>query len=578
MSESVALRLYNQHDAQAGLLSGAATPDPPLSPLAGNQPMNNNDFECGDAHVGRVIAVTPSQAIVLLEKQDVAAAGNTAVPLEVGTLVKLRSRVSVVYGMITGLRVPLPSPEPSDKDLKLVELDLVGEILDSSASDGFFRRGVSAYPALDELVYRASAADLAKVYARPSAATARVGTIHQDNAVPAYILTDELFGKHFSIVGTTGSGKSCVVATILNAVIERNPNAHLMLLDPHGEYASAFKERAAVLSPGDGLYLPYWLFNFDELVEIIIRSNPNLEQAKILSDAVIAAKQSYFAKTGLDGLGTVDTPAPYRMSDVLRHLDTAMGSLTRPDGVAAYQSVKNRILAVQNDPRYAFVFGSRLTLRDEFADILAQLFRIPVNGKPITILDVSGVPSEVLNVVVSVLCRLAFDFALWSETPVPITIICEEAHRYAPRDTERGFEAAKQALFRIAKEGRKYGVSLCVVSQRPSDLAPGLLSQCNTMFAFRMTSHEDQDIVRSAVPEASHGLMNFLPALRNGEAIAVGEGVAMPMRICFSLLPEDRRPKSGTTSFTRAWSTDNDGTQIERTVERWRRGMRHASG
>jgi hypothetical protein len=183
-----------------------------------------------------------------------------------------------------------------------------------------------------------------------------------------------------------------------------------------------------------------------------------------------------------------------------------------------------------------------------------------------------------LNVVVSVLCRLAFDFALWSETPIPITIICEEAHRYAPRDKELGFEAAKRALFRIAKEGRKYGVSLCVVSQRPSDLAPGLLSECNTMFAFRMTSHEDQDIVRSAVPEASHGLMNFLPALRNGEAIAVGEGVAMPMRICFSPLPEDRRPKSATASFTSAWSKDTDGSQIERTVERWRRGMRHGPG
>jgi len=556
----------------------AALPDPSLSSFAGKEPMKNSDRECTDAPVGRVIAITPSQAIVLLERQNVTATENVVLPLEVGTLVKLRSRVSVVYGMITGLRVPLPSPEPSDKDLKLVELDLVGEIRDSNDSNRFFCRGVSAYPALEELVYRASVADLAKVYARPSAATARVGTIHQDGAVPAYVLTDELFGKHFSIVGTTGSGKSCVVATILNAVIDSNPNAHLMLLDPHSEYSSAFKERAAVLSPGDGLCLPYWLFNFDELVEIIIGSNSNLEQVKILGDAVMAAKQSYFTKAGLDRLGTVDTPAPYRMSDVLRFLDAAMGSLNRPDSVATYQAVKNRIVILQNDGRYRFVFGSRLTLRDEFSDILAKLFRIPVNGKPITILDLSGVPSEVLNVVVSVLCRLAFDFALWSEIPIPITIICEEAHRYAPRDKERGFEAAKQALFRIAKEGRKYGVSLCVVSQRPSDLAPGLLSECNTMFAFRMTSHEDQDIVRSAVPEASHGLMNFLPALRNGEAIAVGEGVAMPMRICFSPLPEDRRPKSATTSFTSAWSTDRDGTHIDRAVERWRRGMRHASG
>ncbi len=495
-----------------------------------------------------------------------------------GTLVKLNSRVSMVYGMVTGLRVPLPSLEPSDKDLRLVELELVGEIRHADDTTGCFRRGVSGYPALDESVYIASASDLAKVYARPHTATARVGTIHQESAVPAYILTDELFGKHFSVVGTTGSGKSCVVATILTAVIESNPNAHAMLLDPHGEYASAFKERAIALSPGDGLYLPYWLFNFDELVEIVIGHDRNPEQAKILGEAVTTAKQTYLAKVGLDKFATVDTPTPYRMSDALRFLDMAMGSLNRPDSVPAYQAVKGRILALQSNSRYGFVFGGRLTLRDELSDILAQLFRIPVNGKPLTIIDLSGIPSEVLNVAVSVLCRLAFDFALWSETPIPLTIICEEAHRYAPRDKELGFEAAKRALFRIAKEGRKYGVSLCVVSQRPSDLAPGLLSECNTMFAFRMTSHEDQDIVRSAVPEASHGLMNFLPALRNGEAIAVGEGVAMPMRICFSPLPEDRRPKSATASFTNAWSKDSDGSQIEQTVERWRRGIRHMSG
>jgi len=125
------------------------------------------------------------------------------------------------------------------------------------------------------------------------------------------------------------------------------------------------------------------------------------------------------------------------MSDVLRFLDAAMGSLNRPDSVAAYQAVKNRIVALQNDGRHGFVFGSRLTLRDEFSDILPQLFRIPVAGKPITMLDVSEVPSEVLNVVVSVLCRLAFDFALWRETPIPITIICEEAHRYAPSASVR---------------------------------------------------------------------------------------------------------------------------------------------
>jgi hypothetical protein len=526
-----------------------------------------------DLLLGRVIAVSACQAIALLERPHPGVPPARELPLEMGTLVKMRGRDSIAYGMVTGLRVPLPSLEPSEKDLRLVELELVGEIRGADASAGF-QRGLSAYPALDEPIYLASTQDAAQVYAQPKVITASVGTIHQNGTVPAYILVDELFGKHFSIVGTTGSGKSCGLATILRAVIDHSSNAHVILLDPHNEYARAFGDRAMTLSPGDGLYLPYWLFNFEELTEIVVGPDRNPEQAKILGEAILASKQSYFAKAGLDKFGTVDTPAPYRISDVIRCLDAAMGSLNRPDGIPAYQPVKGRITALQNDPRYAFVFGSRLTLRDEFSEILGQLFRIPVAGRPITILDLSGIPSEVVNVVVSVLCRLTFDFALWNETTVPLTIVCEEAHRYAPRDKELGFEAAKRALFRIAKEGRKYGVSLCVVTQRPSDLAPGLLSECNTIFAFRMTGQEDQAIVRGALPEASHGLMNFLPALRNGEAIAVGEGVSMPMRICFTPPSEERRPKSATACFASAWTHEVDVSIVGHTVERWRRGIR----
>jgi DNA helicase HerA-like ATPase len=551
------------------LNEGKAIPDTNPSRFAN---MDGCTPLCEELHLGRVIAVSACQAVALLERSHTAASDRD-LPLEMGTLVKMRTRVSIAYGMVTGLRVPLPSLEASDKDLRLVELELVGEIRDTDAVADF-QRGLSAYPALDEPVYLASAQDVAQVYARPKVVATPVGTIHQNGAVPAYILVDELFGKHFSIVGTTGSGKSCGLATILRAVIDQSPNAHVVLLDPHNEYARAFGDRAIVLNPGDGLYLPYWLFNFEELTEIIIGPDRNAEQTKILGEAILASKQAYFTKAGLDKFGTLDTPAPYRMSDVLRALDAAMGSLNRPDGIPSYQTVKARIVALQNDARYGFVFGSRLTLRDELTEILGQLFRIPVVGQPVTILDLSGIPSEVVNVVVSVLCRLTFDFAVWNETPVPLTIVCEEAHRYASRDEQLGFEAAKRALFRIAKEGRKYGVSLCVVTQRPSDLAPGLLSECNTIFAFRMTAQEDQEIVRRALPEASHGLMNFLSALRNGEAIAVGEGVSMPMRICFTPPPEASRPKSATACFASGWSNEVDGSVVEHTVERWRRGMR----
>ena len=527
------------------------------------------------APIGRVIAVSAAQLIVLLLPQG---EGRVRTPLEMAALVKVRTRASTVFGMISGLRVPLPSVTAPEEDLKIIEIELIGEATHGAGgeSEGF-RRGVSIFPALEDEVFLATPEDLARVYAPPRDAAVPVGSIHQDVQVPAFLLVNDLLGKHFSVVGTTGSGKSCAVSTILRSVIEQNPHGHVMLLDPHCEYAHAFPNEAIVLSPGDGLHLPYWLFNFEELAEIVCTSNQRVEQYKILGEAVLAAKIAYFAKPAADRHISIDTPMPYRISDLIRHLDNAMGSLNRPDSVAAYQQIKSRINSLQHDARYGFMFSTSLTLRDEMADILSQLFRIPVNGKPITIIDLSGVPSEILNVVVSVLCRITFDFAVWNENQIPITIVCEEAHRYAPRDKDAGFEPVKRALSRIAKEGRKYGVSLCVVSQRPSDLAPSLLSECNTLFALRMTNQDDQDIIRGALPEASHGLMKFLPALRNGEAIVVGEGVSMPMRICFTPLPDDCRPRSATASFTNAWAQDVDDSEVSHTIERWRRGVRHAA-
>jgi DNA helicase HerA-like ATPase len=523
--------------------------------------------------IGRVIAVSAAQLIVLLQPPSLDTVNPSHKSFEMAALVKIQTRASTVFGMISGLRVPLPSVANPNDDLKIIEIELIGE----SGTDRF-RRGVSLFPALDDAVYLATPEDLAIVYAPPRGTAVLVGSIQQDSNVRAFLLVNDLLGKHFSVVGTTGTGKSCAVATVLHSVIGQNPYAHVLLLDPHGEYAHAFPDEAIVLSPEDGLHLPYWLCNFDELAEIVFTGAPRGEQWKVLGEAVVSARQAFFGKSAPDHHVNIDAPTPYRMSDLIRHLDHAMGALNRADSVAVYQLVKARMLTLQNDARFSFMFGSSLTMHDKMSEILSQLFRIPVNGKPISIIDLSGVPSEVLNVVVSVICRLTFDFAVWSETQVPITIVCEEAHRYAPRDKDAGFEPVKRALSRIAKEGRKYGVSLCLVSQRPSDLDASLLSQCNTMFAMRMTNQDDQDIIRGALPEASHGLMQFLPALRNGEAIVVGEGVSMPMRICFTPLPDDCRPKSSTASFTSAWSSDDRSrSEVENTIDRWRRGVRHAA-
>ena len=168
-----------------------------------------------------------------------------------------------------------------------------------------------------------------------------------------------------------------------------------------------------------------------------------------------------------------------------------------------------------------------------------------------------------------------FDFALWSDGTVPVLLVCEEAHRYAPLDSNLGFEPAKRALSRIAREGRKYGVSLCVVSQRPSELAAGLLSQCNTIFALRLSNQNDQDFVRSAMPESGYGLLDFLPSLGNAEAVVVGEGIAVPMRMNFDPLPSGRMPSRGDASFSTSWRTsDTKRDFVSSVVDRWRRQER----
>jgi uncharacterized protein len=205
------------------------------------------------------------------------------------------------------------------------------------------------------------------------------------------------------------------------------------------------------------------------------------------------------------------------------------------------------------------------------AQILGRIFRVPVNEKPITILEMTGLPTEIINVVVSVLCRMTFDFALWSEGSVPITLVCEEAHRYVPANSALGFEPCKRAIAKIAKEGRKYGASLCIVTQRPSEIDPTILSQCNTVFALRMSNDRDRKFIESAIADTGSGLLEFLSALGQREAIAFGDGVTLPVRIKFDELPKHCMPRSSTARFTERWQTSvGDEGFLEGIVDRWR--------
>lgn len=533
------------------------------------------------AKLGRVIAVSGAKVVGLLERDGGAARGP-----HIGELIKIVTEQSTVFGFVTGISIDNPSHR--EQEMRRVDVELVGEIDHRGGGNALFQRGVSTFPTLDDVMARASSEDLRRVFTRPVDTTqrsARIGALHQDHTIPAEIMPTELLGKHFAVLGTTGAGKSCAIVTILRALLSQHANAHIVILDPHNEYAAAFKDRAEIVTPAD-LELPYWLLNFEELREMVIGTGspqPDAD-AVLLNQVVTQAKRNMVQDADAALQITIDTPVPYRLSDIAKIIDAILGKLDRPADMAAYHRIKERFAHMQADRRLAFMFPSGVSggggtssalqgmvTRDNMAKILGRLFRVPVGGKPVTVLDTSGVPAEILNVVVSLLCRMSFDFALWSEQKAPVLLVCEEAHRYAPADERAGFEPTKRALSRIAKEGRKYGVSLCLISQRPSELDTTVLSQCSTIFALRMTSQKDQEFLAAALPESSLGLMSELPSLRNGQAIAVGEGVPLPTRIDFDRLADEHQPHSRTAPFASAWQQDQlDAAALNDIVKRWR--------
>jgi hypothetical protein len=533
--------------------------------------------------IGYVISVHGGQGTIALSRfhHQFGAAGGEATSDErarIGSLLKLRSRNSTVYGVVTRLATDVePGPEgPVERNI--ADIDLLGEVMDSNGDSPFFERGVSVMPNLGSEVLATTHDDVAIVYAQPTSHNVAVGNVYQDKDTPAYLMIDDLLAKHFAILGTTGSGKSCSVALILRKILIGHPAGHVVLLDPHNEYRTAFGDLAEVIEPAN-LLLPCWLLNTEEAAAVMVRGGDDAEQQSqtaILKEAILTAKKN-FASDGEDtSYYTADTPVPYRLTELIRILDQGMGKLDKPDTSVPYLRLLARLDALNADKRFAFMFSGVL-VRDTLPHVLSRILRIPVSGRPLTIVDLSGVPSEIVDVVVSVIARMIFDFAVWSDrtrTP-PLLLVCEEAHRYIPADDQRTFQATKSALSRIAKEGRKYGVSLCLVSQRPSELEPSVVSQCGTLFALRMNNTKDQAFLEAAMPENGLGLLTALPALRRQEAVVVGEGVTVPMRLNFDTLEKTELPRSGDAPFAESWSQESvEPAFILDAVDRWRRQRR----
>ena len=528
--------------------------------------------------IGHVASVSGSKvAGVLAEAESPEALARLAEAVQIGALVKMPTPRATVFGIVSALSERDPAASPQGSNGRVMEIDLFGEGRPNGDASLKFQRGVSCYPGLGNTIYPATPEDLAEIYACPEEANVRFGTLHQDQSLPTHLITDQLLGKHFAILGTTGSGKSCALTVILKALLGDNPYGHIVLLDPHNEYGGAFGEAAELISPAK-LELPYWLLNFEELVSVLCSLDRNERQteAGILKEAVMRAKRSFIGDGELAGYLTVDTPVPYRLTGLIEFINEAVGKLDKPLENAPFLRLKARIENLRSDRRFGFMFAG-LAVRDTLPELLSSMLRIPVAGKPITIFDLSGVPSEIVDVVVSVLCRVIFDFGLWSERgkAVPLLFVCEEAHRYIPQDADTGFGPTRKAIARIAKEGRKYGISLCLVTQRPSELSETILSQCNTLIVMRMSNEKDQDFVRRAVPENAAGLLSALPALQTQEALVIGEGVTLPMRVRLNDLPDTTRPHSETAPFSIAWQKDSDQPAlIAETIERWRKQSR----
>lgn len=524
--------------------------------------------------IGAVVSVTGSHALVMLDAEHPDDARTNRPTL--GAIMSVDAGSSIVLGLVSALSVPAPSLDGAAATVRIIEIELVGEFTKPTVNaPARFNRGVSSYPALGDEVHVATRDELTALFSINGFSSVRVGVVKQDTQIPATVTVEEIFSRHCAILGTTGSGKSCAVALLLRAVLERYPHAHIVVLDPNNEYANSFDDRAIVFDPSR-FNLPYWMLTFDELVEVIYPGRTGYEEEiEILADILPAAK-----KINLGGRAgrlrsdmsavTVDTPTPYRLSDLLSLIDKTLGALDSTRNVAPYKRLRSKIYTISQDARYAFMFGG-LTVQDTLTDFLSDLFRIPVAHKPVSVVELGGLPVEVVQVVVSVISRLAFEFGQWSKGVAPIALVCEDAHRYAPSNPEEGFAPTRRSLIRIAKEGRKSGVSLWVSSQRPTELDPTILSQCNTIFAMRLTNQADQDALRVAIPDASTSLLSCLPSLGMGEAIALGEGVPMPTRIRFDALPREAIPQSITASFTDGWSVDiDDEGFVERIVEQWR--------
>lgn len=455
-----------------------------------------------------------------------------------------------------------------------------------------FKRGVDSFPQIESKCYCISGSNLQSfmnILSKDIATDKRlkIGSFLMDAQADAVLDGNRFFQRHAAILGSTGSGKSWCVANILEKA-SALPYANVIVFDMHGEYASLSEgleriaERFRIAGPGDlenppqdVLFLPYWLLNREELLSMLLdRSDSNApNQAARFTLHVRELKQITLTKEGqTDTLKTftVDSPIPFSIVDLIRKLnfdDTAKnvgakGQPTKGDWEGKLTRFISRLKTKVEDKTYGFMFQppEEVQAYGWLANMLCKLLGYEDGRKGIKIIDFSEVPSDVLPVITGTLARLLYNIQFWiqPELRTPFTIICDEAHLYLPTK-EDADGVQKQALYnfeRIAKEGRKYGVSILAVSQRPADVSKTILSQCNNFIVLRLTNERDKGVIKNLLPDSLKSTIEFLPLLDVGEALVVGDAILLPSKLLLDKPAESHRPVSATKDFWNEWDTN----------------------
>jgi DNA helicase HerA-like ATPase len=494
-------------------------------------------------------------------------------------------------------------------EVNLVRIALIGTLIDRVGQQAnVFRRTLESVPEIEANCFALEGDRLTRFMRVISAVSGdgqhlSLGAYTLDTAAEAFLNGNKLFQRHAIVVGSTGSGKSWTTARLLEQVADLE-SGNAIVFDMHGEYASMAGDgfqHFRVAGPADidagrgladgVLHLPYWLMAYEALVSMFVdRSDTNApNQAMIMSRTIIDAKRAFLEAGGHhDVLAnfTIDSPVPFDIDAVLARLEAlnqemVPGARTGTEKQGEFNGKLSRLIQrLENkrmDRRLGFLFPSgNGTLDSGWLDTIVTALlggRSAKGGKGgVKVIDFSEVPSDILPLIVGMVARLAFSVQQWlpSGERHPVALFCDEAHLYIPEHAESGAAENAIAVFeRVAKEGRKYGVGLVVISQRPSEVNRTVVSQCSNLIAMRLTNGDDQAVVRRLLPDTLGGFSDLLPVLDTGEALVVGDAILLPTRI--RIAEPRNRPLSGTIDFWDHWAEPTGGSDLTQAVESWRR-------